>query len=113
VDEALQARLRDLSREFFAQDLETKLRIRMARAGRAWRVYRRVWQRAPGSARSLQGLAAAPVWQAGSRRRTRAGGTRNSPSWLARPSVGRVPFRPGQSVARIPAPRRLGRSGRG
>ena len=30
VDEALQARLRDLSREFFAQDLETKLKVRMA-----------------------------------------------------------------------------------
>ena len=42
VDEALQARLRDLSREFFAQDLETKLRIRMALGGRAWRGYFRV-----------------------------------------------------------------------
>jgi isopenicillin N synthase-like dioxygenase len=39
VDEALQARLRNLSREFFTQDLETKLKIRMARGGRAWRGY--------------------------------------------------------------------------
>jgi isopenicillin N synthase-like dioxygenase len=39
VDEALQTRLRDLSREFFAQDLETKLQIRMALRGRAWRGY--------------------------------------------------------------------------
>jgi isopenicillin N synthase-like dioxygenase len=39
VDEALQARLISLSRQFFAQDLDTKLRIRMARAGRAWRGY--------------------------------------------------------------------------
>jgi isopenicillin N synthase-like dioxygenase len=42
VDEALQGRLRDLSREFFAQDTETKLAIRMALAGRAWRGYFRV-----------------------------------------------------------------------
>jgi isopenicillin N synthase-like dioxygenase len=42
VDEALQSRLRDLSREFFAQDLETKMRIRMALGGRAWRGYFRV-----------------------------------------------------------------------
>src|ERR1700756_2153488 len=42
VDAALQGRLRDLSREFFAQDLETKLRIRMALGGRAWRGYFRV-----------------------------------------------------------------------
>jgi isopenicillin N synthase-like dioxygenase len=42
VDEALQARLRDLSREFFAQDVETKLQIRMALGGRAWRGYFRV-----------------------------------------------------------------------
>jgi isopenicillin N synthase-like dioxygenase len=42
VDGALQARLRDLSREFFAQDLETKLRIRMALGGKAWRGYFRV-----------------------------------------------------------------------
>ena len=39
VDEALQARLRDLSREFFAQDVEEKLKIRMALGGRAWRGY--------------------------------------------------------------------------
>src|SRR5882672_686343 len=42
VDEGLQARLRDLSREFFAQDLDTKLRVRMALGGRAWRGYFRV-----------------------------------------------------------------------
>jgi isopenicillin N synthase-like dioxygenase len=42
VDEALPARLRELSREFFAQDLETKQRIRMALGGRAWRGYFRV-----------------------------------------------------------------------
>jgi isopenicillin N synthase-like dioxygenase len=42
VDEGLQERLRALSREFFAQDLETKLRIRMALGGRAWRGYFRV-----------------------------------------------------------------------
>ena len=39
VDETLQARLVSLSREFFAQDVEQKLRIRMALAGRAWRGY--------------------------------------------------------------------------
>ena len=39
VDEALQTRLRALSREFFEQDLETKLRIRMELGGRAWRGY--------------------------------------------------------------------------
>lgn len=42
VDEGLQARLRELSREFFAQDVEAKLRIRMALGGRAWRGYFRV-----------------------------------------------------------------------
>src|SRR3954468_20485249 len=42
VDEALQARLRALSQEFFARDLETKMRIRMALGGRAWRGYFRV-----------------------------------------------------------------------
>ena len=42
VDEGLQGRLRDLSREFFAEDLETKLAIRMALGGRAWRGYFRV-----------------------------------------------------------------------
>src|SRR5262249_61653142 len=39
VDEALQLRLRELSRGFFAQDVETKLEIRMALGGRAWRGY--------------------------------------------------------------------------
>jgi isopenicillin N synthase-like dioxygenase len=42
VDPALQSRVRDLSREFFAQDLETKLAIRMALGGRAWRGYFRL-----------------------------------------------------------------------
>src|SRR5262245_43379618 len=42
VDEALQLRLRELSRGFFAQDVETKLEIRMALGGRAWRGYFRV-----------------------------------------------------------------------
>jgi isopenicillin N synthase-like dioxygenase len=42
VDEALQLGLREMSREFFAKDLETKLRIRMALGGRAWRGYFRV-----------------------------------------------------------------------
>lgn len=42
IDESLQRRLRELSREFFAQDLETKLTIRMALGGRAWRGYFRV-----------------------------------------------------------------------
>ncbi|MBW4605644.1 MAG: isopenicillin N synthase family oxygenase [Hassallia sp. WJT32-NPBG1] len=39
VDEKLQQRLEQLSRQFFAQDLETKLKIRMALAGKAWRGY--------------------------------------------------------------------------
>jgi isopenicillin N synthase-like dioxygenase len=39
VDEGLQQRLRELSREFFAQDAEAKLRIRMTLGGRAWRGY--------------------------------------------------------------------------
>jgi isopenicillin N synthase-like dioxygenase len=42
VDEGLQTRLRELSREFFAQDMEAKMRIRMALGGRAWRGYFRV-----------------------------------------------------------------------
>ena len=42
VDEGLQTRLRELSREFFAQDVESKMRIRMALGGRAWRGYFRV-----------------------------------------------------------------------
>ncbi|BAY25161.1 2OG-Fe(II) oxygenase [Calothrix sp. NIES-2100] len=39
VDEGLQQRLEQLSRQFFAQDLETKLEIRMALGGKAWRGY--------------------------------------------------------------------------
>ncbi len=39
VDEALQARLEQLSQRFFAQDAEAKMRIRMALGGRAWRGY--------------------------------------------------------------------------
>ncbi|WP_013335002.1 isopenicillin N synthase family dioxygenase [Gloeothece verrucosa] len=39
IDEKLQQRLEDLSRQFFAQDLATKMQIRMALAGRAWRGY--------------------------------------------------------------------------
>ena len=39
VSEELQRRLEDLSHAFFAQDLETKLEIRMALAGKAWRGY--------------------------------------------------------------------------
>lgn len=39
VDEALQKRLERLSRQFFAQDLDTKMEIRMERGGRAWRGY--------------------------------------------------------------------------
>src|SRR5262245_1186468 len=42
VDMGLQDRLRDLSRQFFAQDVSTKLAIRMALGGRAWRGYFRV-----------------------------------------------------------------------
>jgi isopenicillin N synthase-like dioxygenase len=42
VDKALQQRLQDLSREFFALDTDTKLRIRMALGGRAWRGYFRI-----------------------------------------------------------------------
>jgi isopenicillin N synthase-like dioxygenase len=42
VEEELQRRLRELSREFFAQDVETKMCIRMALGGRAWRGYFRV-----------------------------------------------------------------------
>jgi isopenicillin N synthase-like dioxygenase len=42
VDEGFQQRLRELSRQFFAQDVETKLRIRMALGRRAWRGYFRV-----------------------------------------------------------------------
>jgi isopenicillin N synthase-like dioxygenase len=39
VDENLQRRLEKVSREFFAQELGTKLEIRMARGGKAWRGY--------------------------------------------------------------------------
>jgi isopenicillin N synthase-like dioxygenase len=39
VDEELQLRLEDISRKFFAQDLQAKLDIRMSRGGRAWRGY--------------------------------------------------------------------------
>jgi isopenicillin N synthase-like dioxygenase len=39
VDEALQLRLEEVSRQFFAQDVEKKLDISMARGGRAWRGY--------------------------------------------------------------------------
>jgi isopenicillin N synthase-like dioxygenase len=42
VDEGLQERLHELSRQFFASDMATKLRIRMALGGRAWRGYFRV-----------------------------------------------------------------------
>lgn len=42
VDEGLQVQLRELSRQFFAQDAQLKLRIRMALGGRAWRGYFRV-----------------------------------------------------------------------
>ncbi len=39
VDEPLQRRVEEVSQEFFAQDLETKLEIAMSRGGRAWRGY--------------------------------------------------------------------------
>lgn len=39
VDESLQRKLEDLSRSFFAQDLERKLGIGMEKGGRAWRGY--------------------------------------------------------------------------
>lgn len=39
VDEALCRRLETLSQEFFARDKQEKLRINMARGGRAWRGY--------------------------------------------------------------------------
>src|SRR6266699_5239968 len=39
VDERLQQRLEEVSRQFFAQDLEAKLEISMSRGGRAWRGY--------------------------------------------------------------------------
>ncbi len=39
MDDGLQQRLEQLSRQFFAQPLETKLEIRMALGGKAWRGY--------------------------------------------------------------------------
>lgn len=39
VDEGLQQRLEHLSRRFFAQEVESKMEIQMARGGRAWRGY--------------------------------------------------------------------------
>ncbi len=39
IDEGLQRRLEHLSRRFFAQDVETKMEIRMSRGGKAWRGY--------------------------------------------------------------------------
>jgi isopenicillin N synthase-like dioxygenase len=39
VDERLQRRLEEVSRQFFAQALEKKLEIAMSRGGRAWRGY--------------------------------------------------------------------------
>ena len=37
IDEALQDRLEELSKQFFAQEREVKMQIRMALGGRAWR----------------------------------------------------------------------------
>lgn len=42
IDVALQQRLEDLSRQFFALDIDRKLGISMERGGRAWRGYFRV-----------------------------------------------------------------------
>src|SRR5262245_56126960 len=39
VDADLQRRLEDAGRRFFAQDIEAKLEVAMARGGRAWRGY--------------------------------------------------------------------------
>ncbi|MBW4444621.1 MAG: hypothetical protein KME10_26140 [Plectolyngbya sp. WJT66-NPBG17] len=39
IDQTLEQRLEQLSRQFFTQSVETKLRIRMALGGRAWRGY--------------------------------------------------------------------------
>jgi len=39
VDEHLQRRLEEVSQQFFAQDLETKLEIKMSHGGRGWRGY--------------------------------------------------------------------------
>jgi isopenicillin N synthase-like dioxygenase len=42
VDEGLQRRLRELSQQFFAQEVDTKMQLRMSLGGRAWRGYFRV-----------------------------------------------------------------------
>ena len=42
IDDRLQQRLQELSRQFFAQSVDEKLQIRMALGGRAWRGYFRV-----------------------------------------------------------------------
>jgi isopenicillin N synthase-like dioxygenase len=42
VEEDLQRRLQELSKQFFAQDVDAKMRIRMQLGGRAWRGYFRV-----------------------------------------------------------------------
>jgi isopenicillin N synthase-like dioxygenase len=39
IDETLQQRLEQQSRQFFAQDIATKMQIQMAKGGRAWRGY--------------------------------------------------------------------------
>ncbi len=39
IDEGLQHRLENLSRQFFAQDEATKMQIKMSRGGKAWRGY--------------------------------------------------------------------------
>jgi isopenicillin N synthase-like dioxygenase len=39
IEDELQLRLEQLSRQFFAQDIDTKLEISMDRGGRAWRGY--------------------------------------------------------------------------
>jgi isopenicillin N synthase-like dioxygenase len=39
IDDELQKRLEQLSRQFFAQDIDAKLEISMSRGGRAWRGY--------------------------------------------------------------------------
>jgi len=39
VDEELQERLEQVSRQFFAEELQTKLKISMSRGGRTWRGY--------------------------------------------------------------------------
>src|SRR5262245_53296953 len=39
IDQKLQRSLEKVTRQFFAQDVETKLQIRMSRGGKAWRGY--------------------------------------------------------------------------